>query len=200
MFSTVANGSAAAAPRWSEFEKAYAEITGAKHCLATSCGTSALTSTLGALDIGPGDEVIIPPYTFVATYNVVVAQLRAAHLCGHRPGKFSDRCKQDRSRDHQGNQSHSAGAYRRFAGGSRHDSGGGRQAQTAGDRRRLPSAPGGMARAEGGHPGTGGLLQFSGKQEPHFRRGRRGVDRRCRVRRELLQLPQSRPIQEDLRV
>jgi dTDP-4-amino-4,6-dideoxygalactose transaminase len=54
------------------FEKAYAELTGAKHCLATSCGTTALTTTLGALDIGPGDEVILPPYTFVATYNVIV--------------------------------------------------------------------------------------------------------------------------------
>ena len=54
------------------FEDAYTKLTGAKHCLATSCGTSALYTALGALDIGPGDEVIIPPYTFVATYNVVV--------------------------------------------------------------------------------------------------------------------------------
>lgn len=54
------------------FESAYSKLTGAKHCLATSCGTTALYTTLGALDIGPGDEVIIPPYTFVATYNVVV--------------------------------------------------------------------------------------------------------------------------------
>ncbi|MCW5555489.1 MAG: DegT/DnrJ/EryC1/StrS family aminotransferase [Verrucomicrobiae bacterium] len=54
-----------------EFEKEYAGLTGAKHCVATSCGTSALTTALGALDIGPGDEVIIPPYTFIATYNVV---------------------------------------------------------------------------------------------------------------------------------
>jgi dTDP-4-amino-4,6-dideoxygalactose transaminase len=54
------------------FEEAYARLTGAKHCLATSCGTSALTTALGALDIGPGDEVILPPYTFVATYNVIV--------------------------------------------------------------------------------------------------------------------------------
>src|SRR6266446_8802718 len=56
----------------SNFEEAYAKLTGAKHCLATSCGTSALTTTLGALEIGPGDEVILPPYTFVATYNVIV--------------------------------------------------------------------------------------------------------------------------------
>lgn len=54
------------------FEGAYAQLTGAKHCLATASGTAALTTVLGALDIGPGDEVIIPPYTFVATYNVVV--------------------------------------------------------------------------------------------------------------------------------
>jgi dTDP-4-amino-4,6-dideoxygalactose transaminase len=54
------------------FEEAYARLTGAKHCLATSCGTSALTTVLGALEIGPGDEVILPPYTFVATYNVIV--------------------------------------------------------------------------------------------------------------------------------
>jgi len=56
----------------SSFQAAYAKLTGAKHCLATSCGTSALTTALGALEIGPGDEVILPPYTFVATYNVIV--------------------------------------------------------------------------------------------------------------------------------
>jgi len=56
----------------SNFEEAYAKVTGARHCLATSCGTSALFTALGALDIGPGDEVILPPYTFVATYNVIV--------------------------------------------------------------------------------------------------------------------------------
>jgi len=55
-----------------EFEKAYAQLTKAKHCVATSCGTTALLTTLGALGIGPGDEVILPPYTFVATYNAIV--------------------------------------------------------------------------------------------------------------------------------
>jgi perosamine synthetase len=56
----------------SRFEDAYEKLTGAKHCLAAASGTAALTTALGALDLGPGDEVIIPPYTFVATYNVVV--------------------------------------------------------------------------------------------------------------------------------
>ena len=54
------------------FGHAYAKLTGAKHCLATSCGTSALYTALRRVGLGPGDEVIIPPYTFVATYNVVV--------------------------------------------------------------------------------------------------------------------------------
>ena len=53
------------------FEEEYKKLTGAKHCLATSSGTNALYTLLGALDIGPGDEVIIPVYTFIATYNVI---------------------------------------------------------------------------------------------------------------------------------
>jgi perosamine synthetase len=53
------------------FEKAYAERAGAKYCIATNSGTSALFAVMGALGIGPGDEVILPPYTFVATYNVI---------------------------------------------------------------------------------------------------------------------------------
>ena len=54
------------------FEAEYARLTGATHCLATANGTSALLATLGALDVGPGDEVIVPPYTFVATINAVL--------------------------------------------------------------------------------------------------------------------------------
>jgi perosamine synthetase len=56
----------------SQFEGAYEQLTGARHCLATASGTAALSTVLGALDVGPGDEIILPPYTFVATYNVVV--------------------------------------------------------------------------------------------------------------------------------
>ena len=53
------------------FEAAFAEKMKARHCLATSSGTTALLTALGALNIGPGDEVILPPYTFVATFNVI---------------------------------------------------------------------------------------------------------------------------------
>ena len=56
------------------FEKAWAETLGAKYCLVTASGTTALLTSLNALDIGPGDEVLVPPYTFVATINVVFMQ------------------------------------------------------------------------------------------------------------------------------
>jgi dTDP-4-amino-4,6-dideoxygalactose transaminase len=56
------------------FEESYAQMMGAKYSLATANGTSALLTSLGALEIGPGDEVIVPPYTFVATVNVILAR------------------------------------------------------------------------------------------------------------------------------
>ena len=57
-----------------QFEETWAATLGAKHCLATANGTSALFISLNALGIGPGDEVIVPPYTFVATVNAVLLQ------------------------------------------------------------------------------------------------------------------------------
>jgi len=55
------------------FEETWARTLGAKHCLAVGNGTSALVTCLAALGIGPGDEVIVPPYTFVATVNAVLS-------------------------------------------------------------------------------------------------------------------------------
>src|SRR5687768_14157016 len=57
-----------------KFEAAWAEKLGAKHCLATTSGTTALVTALRALGVGPGDEVVIPPYTFIATANAVLLQ------------------------------------------------------------------------------------------------------------------------------
>jgi len=56
-----------------EFEKEFAAKCGAKACVATANGTGALIAALSALDIGPGDEVITTPYTFIATINSIVA-------------------------------------------------------------------------------------------------------------------------------
>ena len=58
--------------RVEEFERSYAKLLGSNYCLATANGTSALITALGAMGVGAGDEVIIPPYTFVATLNAVL--------------------------------------------------------------------------------------------------------------------------------
>ena len=57
-----------------EFEKAYAELIGAKRALATASGTTALETALHVLGVDAGDEVIVSPYTFIATYNAIYNQ------------------------------------------------------------------------------------------------------------------------------
>ncbi len=59
-------------PKGMEFEKQYARWQGSKFAISTSSGTSALHVALAALGIGPGDEVIVPSYTFIATSFAVV--------------------------------------------------------------------------------------------------------------------------------
>lgn len=56
------------------FERKIAERTGAKYGVAVSSGTAALHAAMFALDIKPGDEVIVPPITFAATSNAVIYQ------------------------------------------------------------------------------------------------------------------------------
>ena len=53
------------------FEKTFAEYCGTKYCVAVSSGTDALLASLMALEIGAGDEVILPDFTFFATAGVV---------------------------------------------------------------------------------------------------------------------------------
>ncbi|HRR39818.1 MAG TPA: DegT/DnrJ/EryC1/StrS family aminotransferase [Syntrophales bacterium] len=55
-----------------EFEKAFAEYCGARYALGVTSGSSALKVALTALDVGPGDEVIVPAFTFIATYEAVL--------------------------------------------------------------------------------------------------------------------------------
>ena len=53
------------------FESAFARFLDVPHAIAVSSGTAALHLALAALDIGPGDEVVIPDLTYVATANAV---------------------------------------------------------------------------------------------------------------------------------
>ena len=61
-------------PLGREFEEKYAQWQGSRFAISTATGTAALHTALTALGIGPGDEVIVPSYTFIATsFSVVQA-------------------------------------------------------------------------------------------------------------------------------
>ncbi len=55
-----------------EFEKEVKKITGAKHAHAVSSGSTAVATALAAAGIGAGDEVIVPPFTFIASVEAVL--------------------------------------------------------------------------------------------------------------------------------
>lgn len=70
-----------------EFERAFADFCNVRHAVSCSSGTAALHVALLSLGIGPGDEVIVPTLTFVATANAVT-------YCGARP-RFVDSDQDD---------------------------------------------------------------------------------------------------------
>ena len=66
------SGQLAQGPRVEAFEQAFAAYCGVKHAIATSSGTTALQTAVLAHGIGPGDEVVTTPFTFIASANAVV--------------------------------------------------------------------------------------------------------------------------------
>lgn len=74
----IASGQLTMGPTVGAFEAAIARAVGTAHAAAVSSGTAALHLALLALGIGPGDEVLVPAYTFPATANAVA-------FCGARP-------------------------------------------------------------------------------------------------------------------
>jgi dTDP-4-amino-4,6-dideoxygalactose transaminase len=66
------SGMLAQGPRVGAFEEAFAEMCATEHAVATSSGTTALHTALLAHGIGPGDEVITTPFTFIASANSIL--------------------------------------------------------------------------------------------------------------------------------
>src|SRR4051794_12969828 len=67
-----------------EFENALSEGVGGRHVVATNTGTTAMHLALAAMGIGPGDDVIIPSLTFVATAQAVTTAGANVVLCDVR--------------------------------------------------------------------------------------------------------------------
>jgi perosamine synthetase len=65
------SGMIAQGPQVAAFEEEFAEVVAGRECIAVNSGTSALHLALLAMGVGPGDEVIVPSFTFAATGNAV---------------------------------------------------------------------------------------------------------------------------------
>jgi perosamine synthetase len=72
-----------------QFEKEFADYLGCKWALAVNSGTSALQLALDAIGLAPGDEVLVPSYTFTATAEVVTYFGARPVLCDSVPGGFN---------------------------------------------------------------------------------------------------------------
>lgn len=76
-------------PKVVAFEESLAKYTGARHALALSSGTDALLLAMMAFNIGPGDEVIVPTFTFFASAGTVARVGATPVFCDVNPDTFN---------------------------------------------------------------------------------------------------------------
>jgi dTDP-4-amino-4,6-dideoxygalactose transaminase len=86
---TLASGSLAQGPRVRELEERFAAFVGVPHAVATSSGTTALYLALLAAGVGPGDEVITVPFTFIASATSVLYTGARPIFVDVEPGSFN---------------------------------------------------------------------------------------------------------------
>ena len=162
-----------------EFERAFAARHAARFCVTTVNGTTTLETALRALCIGPGDEVIVPPYTFVAT-------AAAVRTVGATP-VFADVELETWNLSMPAVEAaisartkaiipvHFGGLPGRF----RQPAATGRTQRSGGHRRRGPRPRQQLEWTARRRPRSGRLFQLSGEQKSDRRRGRRAADQRC---------------------
>jgi perosamine synthetase len=71
-YESIKSGWVTQGPKVAEFEKAVATYVGAKHGIATTSCTTGLHLALATIGVGPGDEVIVPSFTFIASANAIL--------------------------------------------------------------------------------------------------------------------------------
>src|SRR5436190_15741492 len=85
MAEVVRDGRYILGPEVEAFEREFADYLGVKHCVGVANGTDALTIALRALGVGPGDEVVMPSFTFYATAEAALSMGAQPVFCDIDP-------------------------------------------------------------------------------------------------------------------
>jgi perosamine synthetase len=88
-YESIKSGWVTQGPKVAEFEKAVAAYVGAKHGVATTSCTTGLHLALATIGVGPGDEVIVPSFTFIASANAILYTGATVVFCEIDPRTFN---------------------------------------------------------------------------------------------------------------
>ena len=88
-FESIKSGWVTQGPKVAEFEKAVAAYVGARHGVATTSCTTGLHLALASLGVGPGDEVIVPSFTFIASANAILYTGATVVFCEIDPRTYN---------------------------------------------------------------------------------------------------------------
>src|SRR5438045_9535105 len=88
-YESIKSGWVTQGPKVAEFEKAVAAYVGAKHGVATTSCTTGLHLALATIGVGPGDEVIVPSFTFIASASAILYTGPTAVFCEIDPRTFN---------------------------------------------------------------------------------------------------------------
>ena len=88
-FESIKSGWVTQGPKVAEFEKAVASYVGAKQGVATTSCTTGLHLALAAIGVGPGDEVIVPSFTFIASANAILYTGATVVFCEVDPRTYN---------------------------------------------------------------------------------------------------------------
>lgn len=89
VYEVIKSGWISMGPKVQEFEESVAAYVGCKYVVAMNNGTSTLHALMMALNIGPGDEVIVPSLTYISAVNVILYQGATPVLCDSDPNTFN---------------------------------------------------------------------------------------------------------------